>query len=511
MYADLLIRNGRCLSVRDNKTYDWIAVHREKIVALGNGDSFETELEGCDICVDARGGSVLPGFYDSNFHFVQTALDQESVYLGNALSFDDIGDLIRTECRQDSDRPIIGYGIDETRLKEGRLPDRYALDTFCNDRPVWLSRVEYHTSILNTYAMLHYKIPFTIHGIELDNKKIPTGVFRLYANAMLRDGILSDISFQRRHEAARKLSGELLRKGVTTVNAMEGGFLFSDKDAEFVQMYADTLPIELKLFFQTTDIKRIKEMGLTRMGGSLFADGAFGSRNAALSEDYADMAGVRGALYYTQEEMNELVSGCYANGIQLAVHVIGERAIDQVLTAHEFAMNETGVTGLRHRLEHAELATPEHIARAAELDLVFSMQPAYEHYWGGPDGMYNKRLGERYKRTNPFREILDAGIVVCGGSDSDVTPSDPLLGIHSAVNHPVAEHSVNLLSAIKFFTVNGAYAVSEEESSGDLRIGHTADIAVLDKDIFAVPTSAISDCSVSYTVKSGQLVYCKGH
>jgi predicted amidohydrolase YtcJ len=508
MYADLLIQNAQCLSVGENKVYDWLAIQKEKILRLGFGDSYKTELEGCDINIDAQGASVLPGFYDSNFHFVQTALNLESIYLGNVSSFDEIGELIRWACEQDAEKPIVGYGLDETKLKEERLPDRSVLDAFCSDRPVWLSRVEYHTSILNTYALLHYKIPYTIQGIELDQKKMPTGIFRLYANAMLRDEILSAFSFQHRLEAATKLANDLLRKGVTTINAREGGFLFSEKDAEFVHIYADALPVELKLFFQTTDIQKILEMKLPRMGGSLFADGAFGSRNAALAEDYTDMPGTRGTLYYTQREMNELVLACYENKIQLAVHAIGERAIDQMIAAHEFAAAKTGITGLRHRLEHVELATANHIARAGNLGLVFSMQPAYEYYWGGQGGMYEKRLGERFMRTNSFREILDAGITICGGSDSDVTPSDPILGIHEAVNHPVLSHRVDVLSAIRFFTTNGAYAVSEEHQKGDLREGFTADIVVLDRDIFDVPAPHIKDCKVVKTIKSGNLLYC---
>jgi predicted amidohydrolase YtcJ len=511
MYADLLIYNGKCLSIQDNLCYDWIAVQKEKIIRMGYGDTYKSELDGFDIDIDANGCSVLPGFYDSNFHFVQTALDQESIYLGNAKSFGEIGALIRAEARKKSDAPIVGYGLDETKLEEERLPDRYVLDSFCSDRPVWLSRVEYHTSVLNTYALLRYKIPYTIQGIELDGKKMPTGIFRLYANAMLREEILSEFSFQHRLEAAKKLVSYLLSKGVTTVNAMEGGFLFSDKDAEFVHMYAEALPIELKLFFQTTDVRKILDMGLKRMGGSLFADGAFGSRNAALSDDYSDMPGVRGTLYYSQDEMNELVLSCYENGIQLAVHAIGERAIDQMLTAHNYAMSRTNVTGLRHRLEHVELATPSHIAQAAQLGLIFSMQPAYEYYWGGKGGMYEKRLGERYRRTNPFREIGEAGIVICGGSDSDVTPADPLLGIHEAVNHPVKEHRTDVFSAIKMFTANGAYAVSEEHCKGDLRENFLADMVVLDKDIFSVPVHTIKDCRVVCTVKSGNLLYRCGN
>jgi predicted amidohydrolase YtcJ len=156
-----------------------------------------------------------------------------------------------------------------------------------------------------------------------------------------------------------------------------------------------------------------------------------------------------------------------------------------------------------------ELPTKEHILRAKNLELIFSMSPTYETIWGGPKKLYAKRLGDNYKITNPFREIIEAGVVVCGSSDCDVTPADPLLGIYSAVNHPVEEHRVDLYDAIKMFTINGAYAIFEEESKGSLEVGKIADLVILDTDIMETPEDKIDKIAVNTTIKNGKIILNK--
>lgn len=506
MVADLLIYNGACITFNEDDI-NWIAIKDDKIIKIGNKDSYETELTGYETSIDANGGSVLPGFYDSNVHLMQTALNKTYTCFRHAESFSDIENIIKNELRNNPGKPIIGYGLDETSLQEKKLPDRYILDKICSDVPIIISTFEYHTSILNTYGMLHYKISYTVEGVELDEKKMPTGILRYSANAKLREDLLTDIPVSVRRDAVNNTAREILKKGVTTIVAMEGGYTFSDWDAEFVYMYKESLPQDIVLFYQTTDVEMIQAKGLTRMGGSLFADGAFGSRNAALTEDYNDKPGWKGKLYYTDEEMDNLVLSCYENDIQFAVHTIGEQAIDQVLNAHKKAFEKTGKRNLRHRLEYAELVTNKHIKDIQNLGIVLSMQPAYEHLWGGPGKLYEKRIGDRYKRTNPFKEIVTQGITICGGSDSDVSPVDPILGIYSAVNHPVEKHRVDTITAIKMFTENGAYGVFEEDKKGIIKNDYLADIVILDKDILSLPKENIIDCKVEYTIKSGKVLY----
>jgi len=507
MQVDLLIINGKCYDPETDETFNWIAVNKDKIVATGNGQGYESFIEGCGEIIDAGNASVLPGFIDSHCHMVQTAINDVSLNLSEARSFDDIGDLIRTEIRKCPEQPIRGIRLDEQKLKEMKLPDRYVLDRFCDSASVWINRIEYRISMLNTYALLNYKIPFTVAGIELDNKKMPTGIIEGNANALLRGNILNGISSEYKLNALQGIITGFIKKGVTTAASMEGGYLFCDKDAEFINKYHNAVAIDLVLYFQTTDIKKVRNMGLNRIGGSLFIDGSFGSRNAALYEPYSDQPDNRGILYFNQEELNAFMLECYECKLQTAVHVIGERAIDLALNAHEYALSKTGNLGLRHRLEHVELSTENHLKRSKEMGLIYSMSPAYEYFWGGQDKMYEKRLGERYKLTNPFREIIDSGILICGSSESDVTPVSPILGIYSAVNHPVRQHRVSVKEAIRMFTVDAAYALNEDLSKGCFKIGKLADIVILDRDLLTSEKTQIIDIQVMATIKSGNVLF----
>lgn len=509
MNRDVLIINGKCLSMVDKTQYDWIATRGQLISDVGYGDDYKKYLKKAGKVIDAKGATVLPGFIDSHFHVVQAALNSKSIDLSKARSFQDIGELIAEAAKASLGKPIRGIRLDEQNLKEGRMPDRTILDQYCKDAPVFLNSVEYQTSVLNTYALLYYKIPFSLDGIGFDENQMPTGIITHHANALLRENVLKNISSSSRKEAVNGFLESVIKKGITTVNAMEGGRLYCDKDADFIYDHANQFAIDIALFYQTLDIDKIKSMKLKRIGGSLYIDGTFGARTAALSFDYFDSPGNKGELNYSQEELNEFVLDCYVNKLQLALYTIGDRAIEQAIIAHEYALAKTGNAGLRHRLEHVELPSTDHIKRAKVLGLVFSMSPTYEYIWGGSNKLYRERLGDNYQSTNPFNEIVREGVVVCGGSDCDVTPADPLLGIHSAVNHPVEKHRVEVYEALKMFTVNGAYGIFEESVKGTLEIGKLADLVILDSDILSVPKEEIMEIQVNATIKNGQIVFEK--
>jgi len=507
MQVDILIINGQCFNPTNEKIYNWIAIKGDIIVGIGEGNDYFQFSESCGKIIDAKGSTVTAGFYDSHSHLIQTAINHTSLNLSLATSFNDIGDLIVERAKKNPGETIRGFRLDEQNLKEKKLPDRYIIDKFCDTAPVWLNRVEYHTSILNTYALLHYKIPFSIAGIELESNGMPTGIFGDFANALLRESILNSMNNKLRLKALKSVMPYLISSGITTTAAMEGGFMFCNKDAEFIHEFKNSFPIDLVLFYQTTDVQKVISMGLNRIGGSLFIDGSFGSRNAALYEDYNDAPGKKGVLYYSQEELNSFLLNCYKNNLQTAVHVIGERAIDLALNAHEYAFERTGNNKLRHRLEHVELPTTAQLLRSKELNLIYSMQPAYEHYWGGPNKMYYNRLGDRYKITNPFKTIIENGITLCGGSDSDVTPASPIMGIYSAVNHPVEVHRISIIDAIKMFTINSAYAMFEDTTKGSIDIGKLADVIILSDDLFKIKIENIKDVTVKVNIKSGNILF----
>lgn len=507
MKAEKIIYNGKCLDVVEETINDWIAINGKTIIATGTGDEYIQLKDINTTMINAHGKSVLPGFIDSHFHLLQTAMNSDFVNLSKVSNYGDIGNMIKEYARQNLDKEIFCFRLDEGFLKEGKYPDRKTLDQISGDKVLWISNIDYQVSMLNTYGLLFYKIPYRLQGIESDSDGVATGIFRGSANAALRTNILNKYEDRRRMQNVTKLIPTILSNGITSINAMEGGYMYSDKDATFVYENCDTFPIDVFLFYQTHDLDQIQEMGLSRVGGSLYIDGTMGARTAALSFEYNDKPGHMGRLLFSQDEINEFVLKCYERNLQLSLYTIGDRAIELVLNAHEYAIQKSGVRGLRHRLEHVELATKDQIQKASDLGLIFSMNPTYELYWGGKGKMYEDRLGEKYVRTNRFRDILDAGVKICAGSDSDVCEMNPFLGIHSVVNHPVKSSRGNIFEAIRMYTSNSAYAIFEESMRGNIKEGMLADLIILNQNILTTPSDMIKDIKVDMTIKSGDILF----
>ncbi len=507
MHADILIINGKCMIMKNREVVEWLAINNGRIIALGKGDEYKSFAEDSSIVIDARGNTVLPGFIDSHFHVVQTAMNADSMNLNDIHSYEEIGEKIRQTEKDNPGECIMGVRLEREKLVEKNFPDRLTLDKYCSNVPVWINCLDYQVSMLNTYGLLYYKVPFRMEGIEMDSNDVATGIFKGKANATLRTNVLSNYPDKRRKANVSNLMPKLLSVGITTVNAMEGGYMYSDKDADFIYENGENFPVDMTLFYQSMDIDKIKDMNLKRIGGSLYIDGTMGARTAALSFEYCDCPGKMGSLIFLQHELNEFVLECYKNHLQLSLYAIGDRAIEESLNAHEYALYHTGIKGLRHRIEHVELANISQIKRAAEMGIIFSMNPTYESYWGGPHKMYRQRLGDRYIETNKFREIIDNGVLICGGSDSDICEYNPLLGICAAANHPVEEHSVDVYEALEMYTCNGAYAIFEEKDKGTLEVGKIADVIILDNDIMEVPKKEIGNLKVVSTIKSGELLY----
>jgi predicted amidohydrolase YtcJ len=509
---DLLLYNGIVLTMdKEDNQLSWIAVRKGRIIDLGDDDRFKDYIDLSLKVINLEGNTVLPGFFDSHVHLVQTGLNSLALDASQMNSVEELIDLIERESKSMADGELIRVvGYDEHKTPKSRMPTRYELDFCCPNNSVWINTIEFHTSVVNSLALHRLNLPFNLEGVVRDEKNLPNGNLVGTASAIVRHEIFKRTSDSTREEGIYKALDEAITKGITTINSMEGGFTFHNKDAELINKIKDSFPIDLVLFYQTLDIDKLVDMELKRVGGCVFVDGSFRSRTAALLEPYYDDKSTKGVLYFTQDELNEFVNNANKNNMQIALHAIGERAIEQVLNSYEYALSLYPRQDHRHRIEHFELATDEQILRAKKLNIILSMQPTYETFWGGENKLYNLRLGPlRSKKTNPFRKIIDKGLIIAGGSDSDVTPMDPILGIHSAVNHPVKESSVSVVEAIKMFTINGAKAVFEEDIKGTIEKGKYADFVILDRNPVSINREKIKDIKVLGTIKEGNLLFIK--
>jgi predicted amidohydrolase YtcJ len=487
-----------------------ILVEGQQISALGA--SFEIQqacLSKNGELIDLHGQTVLPGLHDCHVHLMSTGLNSLGIDLYDCGSLDDIFDLIRQASRTyPLERWIFGRRLDESRLHEKRPPTAAELDRVAPQHVVYLSDRGLHYTLINSRG-------FEVLGIAKDTagvRRLPDGTAsgRLHEEA---NNQAKRAFFERQDRTARRAALQYttemaVRKGVTSVHAVEGGELFSDADIPVILEEQENLPVHIVLYWSTKDLAKIQAAGLPRMGGDILLDGSIGSRTAAFFAPYSDEPSTSGLLYNSDEEVEDMITRAHLANVQISFHAIGEKAIAQGLDCFERVLAKYPRTDHRHRLEHFGFPRVNDIARAAQLGLVISTQPAFTYLRGGPGSVYNQRLGDTRERfAYPLRSLLDAGLTVNGGSDSDVTPIDPLLGIHACVNPPYPEHALRVEEALRLFTMDAARTAFEEHHKGTLEPGKLADLTVLGGDPCKSPGEAIKDIPIMMTIKAGKIVY----
>jgi len=281
-----------------------------------------------------------------------------------------------------------------------------------------------------------------------------------------------------------------------------------DEDVLALLQLGASLPVHTVVYYQTMDVPRVVELGLPRIGGCLTIDGSGFDHTALMYEPYTDKPATKGDLYIPEARVREFVSQAHAAGLQVAMHAIGDRAVDILVRAYAGAMEGGPREDRRHRAEHFYVPTDWAIAKAGELGLALPMQPAFAWLWDREADSECARLWGRRRadRAEPYARLCELGMMVAGGSDSPVTEIDPLLGIHSAANHPHPARRVSVEDALRMFSVNGAWAAFEETEKGTIEVGKLADLTVIAGDPFAEP-GRIKDFSVEMTINAGEVVY----
>ncbi len=507
---DLILINGEIITLNNkDEIAEAVAVEDGLITEVGSNEEIKSLADNNMKVIDLKGKTVVPGFIDAHVHFMQTGLDKIFVDLTEADTKQEMLNLLKERAqKKEAGEWIYAAGFDDDKFADKKPPTRWEIDEVVADNPVWCNRIDSHSCTVNSEALELLDIPADMPGVDTNEAREKTGVIRDEANSEVRTKVLGMVTKEKRLKAMNIATEIALEAGITTVHSMEGGRLFSHLDVETLLEKRAENPLYIVVFNQTKDVDRVLDLGLERIGGCIILDGSFGSHTAALLEPYEDDPNTNGKLYNTQEEIDEFILRAHKEGLQATCHAIGDRAIEQLLTAYEKAQAEYPREDARHRIEHSELINQKQIKRANELGVTLSMQPAFEHYWGGLDGMYGTRLGEeRAKKTNRYRDILEAGCLLAGGSDSDVTPMNPLLGIHGAVNHSNEEQQLEVKEALKMFTINAAKSVFEEDIKGTIEPEKMANFTVLDKNLLTVPKDEIKDINIEQTIIDGVTYY----
>jgi len=486
-----------------------LATKDGRIIAVGRDEDISRLVEDGTEVVDAQGRMVLPGFIDCHIHLGGTGLDMLQLDLSGCRRIEELLRRVSERVRTLSPGQwLVGRAYNEFDLDERRPPTLDEIDRVSPDNPVWISRSDLHSGVLNGRGLELMKIPANVKGVDGNGGGRPIGVIREDANSFVRAALNLAIDPLTRRTAVRAACDRFLASGLTSIHALEGGSLFSDDDVEALMVEMPGLPIRVRLFHQITDVARVKARGLKQIGGCLMVDGSFGSHTAALLEPYSDERGGSGVLYFHEEELEAFVRKAHHEGLQITVHAIGDAAIEQILSAYERTLSDEPRADHRHRIEHICLPSREQIDRCVKAGIVFSMQPAWAQPIPQSVNMWMKHLGPtRMKRLLPLRSVLEAGGAIIGGSDSPVSPAVPLLGIEGAVTHFNEAERISRMQALSLYTTQAAWASFEEDQKGRIAPGYLADLVVLGEDLFAVPEEKIGGIPIEMTIVGGQIRY----
>ncbi|QLC33020.1 amidohydrolase [Halarchaeum sp. CBA1220] len=495
--ADVVFVNGEVHTLGEpDETYEALAVRDGRVSRLDSDYEVDFSVGVETDVIDLGGRVLLPGFVDAHVHFATTGRYRVEADLRDAADRGECVDALREQAAA-SEGWVLGWGFDESTWPDG-APTRADLDAVSETRPVAAVRVDMHTAVLNGVALERLDAAMPAGDVGEDGRIVENAVDALYEAVEPSPAEMRELlAAAQRHANAR---------GVTAVHDMVRR---SNAPAVYREMAAEgDLSVRVRLNYWADHLDALEELGARTNHGSewvetgavkTFTDGSLGAGTAKLSEPYADSGGT-GQWVVEPEELREIVRRADAAGLQVAAHAIGDEAIEAVLDAYETETPNPGK--MRHRLEHAELATDAQIERLAELGVVASMQPNF-HRWTGADGLYADRLGpERRRGTNRFRAVADAGAHLAFSSDS--MPLDPLYGVAFAVDPPTGE-ALSVTEALRAYTAGGAYAGFSEDRRGALAVGSDADLVVLDGSPWEA--DELTDVAVAMTVVDGDVVY----
>jgi predicted amidohydrolase YtcJ len=484
-----LYRGGAVYSPADPSAQAVLTVG-DAVAWMGSDDAARAHADSADEVVELDGGLVTPAFVDAHAHVTETGLALTGVDLTDTRSVADALDQV-ARAAATGDGPVLGHGWDEQHWPEQRPPTLAELDRASGGRPVYLARVDVHSGVVSSALAERLGLD-TLVGWSADGRVERAA--HAAARGLTREGIAPD----RRRELQRAALRAAAAAGIGTLHEMSAPHIAPLADLLELVALTGSEPLPQVVAYRGTLVADTIELdqvvaelptGLAGLAGDLCADGSVGSRTCGLREPYvdadplADADGVRGHVYLDADQVRDHFVACTRAGIQGGMHVIGDAALDVVLAGLAAAEDVVGLPALRrarHRLEHVELVDAAAVEQLTHLAITASVQPSFDAAWGGPDGMYAKRLGRgRARAMIPLASLVRAGVPLALGSDSPVTPFDPWGWVAAAVGHTNPEQRISARAAFTAAT-RGGHRAAGHDSLGVLAPGSPATLAVWD-------------------------------
>jgi predicted amidohydrolase YtcJ len=530
----LLLVNGKIWTGNPTRPeVEAIAITGNRIVAASsNAEISSLKRLGIPV-IDLQGRRVLPGFNDAHVHFYAGGANLTGPQLRYSKSQEDFRNTLAVFAKaQPTGRWITGGNWDHENWTPAQLPTRELIDDVTRNNPVMIKRLDGHMSLANSLAL-------KLAGVNRDTKDVPGGVIVRDAEGnptgVLKDAaqelvqkVIPPPSEQQIIDAVHAAQIYANAQGVTSVQDM------SASPAVFhayqTMLHSGQLRVRISGHQPLTTWQRLANVGVAANFGNEYlhigglkgySDGSLGSTTALLLQPYADApntSGIPSAELSDPQAMFHNIEAADAAGLQIAIHAIGDKANNIILGFYDRVIQEHGKRDRRLRIEHAQHLTAADIPRFGQLGVIASMQP----YHLMDDGRWaEKRIGpQRAKTAYAFRTLLDTGATLAFGSDWDVAPMSPLMGIYGAVTrrtldgkHPngwTPEQKITVAEAVRAYTMGSAYASFEEKLKGSIEPGKLADLVVLTDDIFNVDPVKIAETKVYMTIFDGKVIWGTG-
>lgn len=518
-----------------------IAVRGDRIQAVGKTFDLQKYKGPQTQVIDLGGHFVMPGFNDAHVHLSDAGMMKLSVDLGGVKSLQELRDRVARRVAQASAGEwILGGGWDETLWPVQVPPTRWDLDEVSDDHPVFLERVDGHIAVANTRALQLASITLASRDpqgghIDRNENGEPTGILRETAQDAVHD-VIPAASHDKRRQALEAALADLAANGVTSVqdcstvaNACATWEDFQiyeelENEGKLTARITEWLPFEASLDDLNQKRNSHPQSDLMLHTGMLkgFMDGSLGSRTAALLAPYSDDPKNSGLPRYDQAKLNDLTKERLLAGFQIGFHAIGDKGVQMALDAFaegEKAAHDAHLKGpagsdeFRLRIEHAQVTTPQQIARFKELKVIASMQPSHlltDMRWA------QDRLGAQRAATSyAWLSFLNKNVVLAFGTDTPIEPVNPFRGLYAAITRKsengkqdyFPQQRLTIDQAIHAYTVGSAFAEFEEKEKGELVPGMLADFVVLDRDVTAVSPEKLLGTKVLRTVVGGKTIY----
>ncbi|MFT6096393.1 MAG: putative amidohydrolase YtcJ [Nonlabens sp.] len=520
--ADLIIENAKIYTVDDQFSMATALVVKEgKIIFIGTQEELKSQNLKASKTIDATGKFVYPGWIDAHCHFYRLGQQEQRVDLVGTESYQEVLDKIQKFQKANNKTFIIGRGWDQNDWDVKEYPTNKELNELFPETPVAITRIDGHAMVVNDAALklAHIDVNTVFSGGDIEQKKGKlTGILVDNPMKLVRD-IFPVASVEEDIEALMDAQDINFSYGITTVD--DAGLMRST--IELIDSLQQDGALKMKIYAMITNtpenldhyLKKgiVKTDRLNVRSVKFYADGALGSRGAAMKQPYTDKHNHFGTLLSSIEDLEGVAKRIAATAYQMNTHAIGDSANYVVLTTYKELLSDQ--KDRRWRVEHAQIVDPADFHLFDEDNIIPSVQPTHatsDMYWA------RDRIGEeRIKGAYAYKKLLQESKMLALGTDYPIEQVNPFLTFYAAVarkdtsGYPDdgfrADQALSREEALRGMTIWAAFSNFEEHEKGSLEIGKAADFILLDQDIMTVPIDQIPNMQVSATYSNGELVY----